>query len=88
MPPAPPQEMPRAGAQPLREGEQYCAKHTEQPARGHVLDGTVCASCDSAHGLLSKDPSDADGAWYCQRCWDEWERDDPLAAVWPVLFGC
>jgi hypothetical protein len=87
-----------AGAQPLRDGERYCARHTaqaEQPVTEarhattgeYVPDGVVCASCGGSREL-SKDPSDESGAWYCQRCWDEWERDDPLASVWStVLFG-
>jgi len=82
-----------AGAQPLREGELYCAQHAkqhvEQPAPasttagGHVPDGTVCTSCGATH-RVRKDPSD--GTWFCQRCWNEWERDDPLAAVWSAMF--
>ena len=67
------------------------AEQDEQPAPtsaaagSYVPDSTVCASCGEVDEL-SKDPSD--GTWYCQRCWDEWERDDPLASVWStVLFG-
>jgi hypothetical protein len=76
-----------AGALPLRSGEKYCAKHAaqaEQPALhasattdDYVPDGTVCATCRGTNDL-SKDPSDVDGAWYCQRCWDEWERRTTL----------
>ena len=25
------------------------------------------------------------GAWHCQRCWDAWERDDPLASAWSTV---
>ena len=85
-----------AGAQPLRDGAQCCARHAdqaEQPAPlanttgSYVPDGTLCTTCGGADDL-SKDPSDVDGAWYCQHCWDAWERDDPLASVWStVLFG-
>ena len=74
-----------AGAQPLRDGERYCAKHEGQA--GSVPDGAVCATCGATRGL-SKDPSDDDGtSWYCQPCWDEWDRDDPLGAVWVTMFG-
>ena len=91
-----------AGAQPLRHGERYCARHAAQAEQAeqqmtaaarattsgsYVPEGTVCAACRGADDL-SKDPSDEDGAWYCQSCWDAWERDDPLAAVWSmVMFG-
>jgi len=74
-----------AGAQPLRDGKLYCAKHADQA--GSVPAGAVCAACRATRGL-SKDPSDTDGtSWYCQPCWDQWERDDPLAAVWHTLFA-
>ena len=74
-----------AGAQPLRDGKLYCAKHADQA--GSVPAGAVCAACRATRGL-SKDPSDTDGtSWHCQPCWDQWERDDPLAAVWHTLFA-
>ena len=68
------------------DGKRYCAKHAGQA--GSVPAGAVCAACGATRGL-SKDPSDGDGAsWYCHwPCWDEWERDDPLAAVWHTLFA-
>lgn len=84
---------------PLRDRERYCARHATQAQQAeqaeptsattgsYVPDGTACAACGGADDL-SKDPSDEDGAWYCQPCWDAWERDDPLAAVWSmVMFG-
>ena len=72
-----------AGAQPLREGERYCAKHAGQA--GSVPEGAVCASCGGVAGL-SKDSNTR--VWYCAQCWDAWERDDdPLAGVWDVMFG-
>lgn len=79
-----------AGALPLRDGGEYCERHAEQGACAAqpdpaVPDGTTCASCGGTRGL-GKDPSDPD-TWYCQRCWDEWQRTDPLAAVWTTMFG-
>lgn len=63
-----------AGADPLREGQQYCAQHGQ---------ATACASCGDADDLR-KDAHD--GAWYCKRCWDEWEQDDPLEGVAAMIF--
>ena len=55
----------------------------------YVPEGCVCATCgDADPNDLSKDPSYEEGPWYCGRCWDAWERDDPLASVWSTLmFG-
>ena len=47
-------------------------RHRSQPFSG----GAYCAWCEQAPpavGPLSEDQSD--GAWYCQNCWDAWNRE-------------
>ena len=84
--------MDHAGAQRLRDGGTYCEQHVEQGTRATddapdpaVPGGMSCASCDGTRGLRKDSSVDPD-TWYCQRCWSEWERTDPLAAVWATMF--